>query len=50
VYVAARGTPYPLRIQSGENQLAFSDWNTAALPPPPPASKVITDSQLATGG
>lgn len=50
VYVAAQGTPYPLRIQSGANQLTYSDWNTAALPPPPPASKVITNSQLVTGG
>jgi hypothetical protein len=50
VYVAAQGTPYPLRIQSGANQLTYSAWNTAALPPPPPASKVITTGQLATGG
>jgi hypothetical protein len=50
VYVAAQGTPYPLRIQFGANRIAFSDWNTAKLPPPPPASKVITTGQLATGG
>ena len=50
VYVAAHGTPYPLRIQAGANQLVYSDWNTAKLPPPPPASKVITTGQLATGG
>jgi hypothetical protein len=46
VYVAAQGTPYPLRIQSGTNLIVYSDWNTAALPPPPPASKVISKNQL----
>jgi hypothetical protein len=50
MYVAAQGAPYPLRIQSGGSNLTFSDWNTAKLPPPPPASKVITTGQLATGG
>jgi hypothetical protein len=50
VYVAAHGTPFPLRIQFGTNRIAFSDWNTAKLPPPPPASKVVTTGQLATGG
>lgn len=50
VYVAAQGTPYPLRIQSGADELNYSGWNTAALPPPPPASKVVTNSQLAGGG
>ena len=50
MYVAAQGAPYPLRIQSGSSHLTFSDWNTAKLPPPPPASKVITTGQLATGG
>jgi hypothetical protein len=50
VYAAAQGTPYPLRIQFGANHVAFSDWNTAKLPPPPPASKVVTTGQLATGG
>jgi hypothetical protein len=48
-YVAAHGPPYLLRIQAGPSQFTFSDWNTAALPSPPPASKVVTPSQL-TGG
>jgi hypothetical protein len=50
VYVAAQGTPYPLRIQLRSNLIVYSDWNTAKLPPPPPASKVVTTGQLATGG
>jgi hypothetical protein len=48
-YVAAHGPPYLLRIQAGPSQFTFSDWNTAALPSPLPASKVVTQSQL-TGG
>jgi hypothetical protein len=46
VYVAAHGTPYPLRITAGGNQLKFADWNTAKLPPLPPTAKVVTVSEL----
>jgi hypothetical protein len=50
VYVAAHGTPYPLQVTAGVNKLSFADWNTAKLPPLPPAAKVTTTSQLAAGG
>ncbi|HEY6279657.1 MAG TPA: hypothetical protein VIX86_25390 [Streptosporangiaceae bacterium] len=44
--VAAQGPPYPLRITKGGNHLDFSQWNTATIPPPPPASEVVSLSQL----
>lgn len=46
IYVAAHGTPYPLRITAAGDQFTFSDWNTAKLPPLPPASKVVTVGEL----
>jgi hypothetical protein len=49
IYVAAHGTPYLLRLESGTARISYSDWNTAVLPPPPPASKVVTVSMLAAG-
>ena len=37
----------PLLITSGSKvTVTFSDWNTATVPGPPPASKVLTDQQL----
>jgi hypothetical protein len=45
--VAAHGHPYLLLITgpSGEH-IAFSDWNSVTLPPPPPASQLISPTKL----
>jgi hypothetical protein len=48
-YVAAHGTPYPLRVvapPARHGQLNFTQWNSASIPSPPPASKVVDLSQL----
>jgi len=49
-YVAAHGQPYPLRFTApaaqGGGHLDFTQWNTATIPPPPPASKVVDLNQL----
>ena len=50
--VAARGTPYPLRVVSPPSHhetLTFSQWNQVSTPAAPPASKVINLSQLKAG-
>jgi hypothetical protein len=51
-YVAARGTPYPVRALGphGEGRIDFSQWNTAVIPPPPPAKDVISLNQLSKLG
>jgi hypothetical protein len=50
VYLAAQGTPYPLRLTPsgnlGPGQLDFTEWNTATIPPVPPASEVVDPAQL----
>jgi hypothetical protein len=45
-YVAARGTPYPLRVVKGPDRIDYTQWNDVTIPPPPPASQVIDLSQL----
>ena len=45
-YVAARGTPYPLRLVKGSNRVDFTQWNGATIPPLPPANQVIDISKL----
>lgn len=52
IYIAAQGTPYPVRIVGPHNQgsFTFSEWNTATIPSPPPASEVISLSQLSQLG
>jgi len=49
VYVAARGTPYPLRITppggQGNGHIDFTDWNRVTVSRPP-ASKVVNASHL----
>jgi hypothetical protein len=51
-YVAAHGTPYPVRgiAPHGNARIDFSDWNTAVIPPPPPAKDVVDLSQLSKLG
>jgi hypothetical protein len=45
--VARSGKPYPLAITTPNGEyLDFSDWNAVTLPAPPPASQVVTLSQL----
>jgi hypothetical protein len=46
VYVAAQGTPYPLRLVKGSNRVDFTQWNSATIPPLPPANQVIDLSKL----
>lgn len=50
LYVAAQGPAYPLRATppagKGQGQLDFSQWNSATIPPPPPASQVVDISKL----
>jgi hypothetical protein len=53
MYVAAQGTPYLLRFTMpghGGGSIDFTDWNSAKIPPPPPASDVINMSQLSKLG
>jgi hypothetical protein len=45
-YVAAQGTPYPLRMVKGPDRVDFTQWNSAAIPPLPPASQIVDLSQL----
>ena len=45
-YVAAHGTPYLLRVAKGADRIDFTQWNSATIPPPPPADQVIDPSQL----
>jgi hypothetical protein len=50
-YVAARGPAYLLRVTpprgQGNGQINFTQWNSVTIPPAPPASQVVTLSQLA---
>jgi hypothetical protein len=49
VFVAARGKPYVLRVvapQPGEGALNLTQWDSARIPGPPPASQVVNLSQL----
>ena len=46
VYVAARGTPYPLRLVQGVNRIDFTQWNSVVIPPLPPANQTVDISQL----
>ena len=45
-YVAAQGTPYPLRMVQGSDRVDFTRWNSVVIPPLPPASQVVDLSQL----
>jgi len=45
-YVAAQGTPYPLRMVQGANRIDFTRWNSVVIPPLPPASQVVDLGQL----
>jgi hypothetical protein len=45
-YVAAQGTPYPLRFLFSTGRVDFTQWNSVTIPPPPPANQVIDLSQL----
>jgi hypothetical protein len=44
--VAAQGTPFPLRLVKGADQVDFTEWNSVTIPPPPPAKQVVNLSQL----
>jgi hypothetical protein len=45
-YVAARGTPYPLRLTKAIGRIDYTRWNHATIPAPPSASQVVNPSQL----
>jgi hypothetical protein len=45
-YIAARGTPYPLRLVFSRGRVDFTQWNSVTIPPPPPANQVIDLNQL----
>ncbi len=49
-YIAAQGPPYLLRLTppagQGTGSIDFTQWNSATIPSPPPASQVIDLSQL----
>jgi hypothetical protein len=45
-YVAAQGAPYPLRMVKGPDRIDFTQWNSAVIPPLPPASQIVDLSQL----
>lgn len=53
-YVAARGTPYLLRVLPGNGlaggQLDFSEWNRVVIPPVPPISSVIAQGGTSLPG
>lgn len=49
IYVAAQGKPYVLRAVSGppgQDSLNLSQWNAVQIPGPPPASQIVSPSQL----
>jgi hypothetical protein len=49
-YVAATARPYLLRIVTpGYGTTDFTQWNTAVIPPAPPAGQVVDLSQLMKG-
>jgi hypothetical protein len=45
-YVAAQGTPYPLRLVFTSGRVDFTQWDSVTIPPPPPANKVVDLNQL----
>jgi hypothetical protein len=47
-YIAAHGKPYVLRVVAppGEGSLNLTQWNAVRIPGPPPASQVVSLSQL----
>jgi hypothetical protein len=50
IYVAARGKPYVLRevaASMSDGSVDLTQWNEVRIPGPPPASQVVTPSQLA---
>ena len=48
VDIARTGKPYVLALTGSNGEvLRFSGWNTATVPGPPPASQLVTASQLA---
>lgn len=51
IYIAAQGKPYLLRVTPPGNssgELDFTQWDSATIPPPPPASQVVDISKLAS--
>jgi hypothetical protein len=40
LYVARSGNPYFLGAHTAQGQITFSQWNTAKVPGPPPASAI----------
>lgn len=44
--VARTGVPYPALYSSPQDSMTFSDWNSVTMPSPPPASQVVSLSQL----
>lgn len=47
VYIARTSQPYLLAVTARKGQvLRFSGWDTASVPGPPPASKLVTPAQL----
>jgi hypothetical protein len=49
LYIAAHGKPYVLReveAAPGEGSVNLTQWNAVRIPGPPPASQVVTLSQL----
>lgn len=52
LYIAAHGTPYPVRIVGPHHQglFDFTQWDTATIPPAPPASDVVDLGQLSKLG
>ncbi len=47
VYMARTGKPYLLGLTASNGRsIRFSEWNTATVPGPPPASLIVTPSQL----
>ena len=50
-YVAARGTPYPVRAigPNGEGRIDFTNWNTAVIPPPPTKDLVSLNQLMKVG-
>lgn len=44
--VARTGTPYPVLISAPGTVIAFSEWNAVSAPTAPPASSVLSLSQI----
>jgi len=48
-YIASRGSAYLLRVvapQPSSGDVSLTQWNTVRIPGPPPASKIVSLSQL----